>query len=257
MADLLVERVTGRSIATAAPITVNLVISDRTLFDAGAEPAHVSGFGPVPAALARDWVKNAATDDSIEVTDDSTAAHVELRRVYAHPGSGALTGLESKAGCFPAGLARWINTRDQMCRTPWCDAPIRHVDHIEPRENGGPTTADNGAGLCEACNHAKQGAGWTAKPARTKKRAARHCYSFTTPSGHEYRSTAPRLPKPLLHWETEYYKLGADVPIDYWTLERASRNPRSSIEKVGWLRRLTEAPHPLASSAQLPPRKMR
>jgi 5-methylcytosine-specific restriction endonuclease McrA len=52
--------------------------------------------------------------------------------------------------------------RDRTCRTPWCDAPIRHVDHVEPAAAGDPTSAENAQGLCEACNYAKQAPGWAA-----------------------------------------------------------------------------------------------
>ncbi|WP_325789830.1 HNH endonuclease [Arthrobacter koreensis] len=90
------------------------------------------------------------------------ASLVTLRRLYVDPVSGDLTAMESKARAFPAGLARMIHTRDQTCRTPWCDAPIRHIDHIQPHAAGGPTSYTNGQGLCEACNLAKEAPGWTA-----------------------------------------------------------------------------------------------
>ena len=50
--------------------------------------------------------------------------------------------------------------RDQRCRTPYCDAPIRHRDHAEPHNRGGPTSALNGLGSCERCNYAKEAPGW-------------------------------------------------------------------------------------------------
>ena len=189
MADLLVERVTGLSTATAAPVTVNVVISDETLFGGGSAPAHVDGYGPIPAGIARDWIKQATGDDSEAVT--------LLRRVYANPKTGALTALESHARCFPAGLGRFIDTRDRICRTPWCDAPIRHHDHLREHRSGGPTTSDNGAGLCEACNYAKQGEGWQTEPEESAD-GALHSYRLETPTRHRYRSTAPPLPTPLV-----------------------------------------------------------
>ncbi|KAA0024409.1 HNH endonuclease [Antrihabitans cavernicola] len=182
MADLLVERVTGISAVVGPPITVNLVISDESLFADGTDAAHVEGYGPIPAGLARHWVKD--------------RNNLELRRVYANPTTGALTTMESVSRCFPPGLARFIDVRDRYCRAPWCDAPIRHRDHIVEHQAGGPTTADNGAGLCEACNHAKQGAGWQSQPV-TQKPGERHSYRFTIPTGHEYTSTAPPTPTPL------------------------------------------------------------
>jgi hypothetical protein len=84
-------------------------------------------------------------------------------------------------------LARFINLRDRICRTPWCDAPFRHRDHVESLDEGGLTTAGNGQGLCEQCNHAKQAAGWRARP----RPGPRHTVETTTPTGHSYASTAP------------------------------------------------------------------
>ena len=66
--------------------------------------------------------------------------------------------MESTARTFPTALARFIRLRDRICRTPWCDAPIRHLDHHQPWAHGGATTAENGQGLCEQCNHARQSA---------------------------------------------------------------------------------------------------
>ena len=95
---------------------------------------------------------------------DDTAYTVWLRRLYTHPGTGELIAMDSRARIFPPGLRRFIQARDDTCRTPWCDAPIRHLDHIIPWHHGGQTSQANGAGLCEACNHTKETPGWTARP---------------------------------------------------------------------------------------------
>ncbi|WP_026266752.1 HNH endonuclease, partial [Arthrobacter sp. 131MFCol6.1] len=123
-------------------------------------------------------------------SDDDRAFRLWLRRLYTHPGTGELIAMDSRARLFPPGLRRFIQTRDDTCRTPYCDAPIRHLDHIIPWHTGGPTTTDNGAGLCEACNHTKETPGWNARPAR----GPRHTLELTTPTGHTYYSTAPPLP---------------------------------------------------------------
>ena len=101
--------------------------------------------------------------------------------------------MESTARCFPKGLAQFIDIRDRYCRTPWCDAPIRHRDHITAHNKGVETTANNGAGLCEACNHAKQADGWQSTPT-PYRRGELHRYRLSTPTGHQYESTAPPLP---------------------------------------------------------------
>jgi len=68
--------------------------------------------------------------------------------------------MESRSRFFPKGLAAFIGLRDRTCRTPYCDAPIRHRDHATPRNGGGPTSATNGLGECERCNYTKEAPGW-------------------------------------------------------------------------------------------------
>jgi len=180
MADTLVERVTGREAAVPTPIAVNLVVSDATLLGGGSSPADIGGYGPIPAAVARNLVASAVDDKRSRAT---------LRRLYAHPGSGALVSMESRARLFPRGLAAFIEMRDQRCRTPYCDAPIRHRDHATAWADGGPTTALNGLGSCEQCNYAKQAAGWRVSTDIDENHT--HTADFTTPTGHRYQSGAP------------------------------------------------------------------
>ncbi|MGH3552651.1 MAG: HNH endonuclease, partial [Mycobacterium sp.] len=180
MADTLVERVTGRSAAAATPIAVNLVLSDETLLGGGDAPADVCGYGPIPAAVARALVSAAVTDSRSRAT---------LRRLYAHPQSGALVAMQSRARRFPRALATFIGLRDQRCRTPYCDAPIRHRDHARPWVSGGPTSAANGLGLCERCNYVKEVAGWQVDTSIDETH--RHTAEFITPTGRQYRSAAP------------------------------------------------------------------
>ena len=182
MADTLVERVTGRSAAVATPVAVDLVLSDESLLAGGGSPATVPGYGPIPAQVARHLIADAAADRSSRAT---------LRRLYRHPRSGALVAMESRSRNFPSGLAKFIALRDGTCRTPYCDAPIRHIDHATPASRGGPTSADNGNGRCEACNYAKESAGW-----RTSASAGEdgtHAVVITTPTGATHHSTAPPI----------------------------------------------------------------
>ena len=95
--------------------------------------------------------------------------------------------MESASRIFPRALAELIRLRDQTCRTPWCDAPVRHADHVVAHQDGGATSFGNGQGLCQACNHAKQAPGWSARP----RPGPGHEVETTTPTGHRYRSTAP------------------------------------------------------------------
>jgi hypothetical protein len=108
-----------------------------------------------------------------------------LRRLYASPTTGELVAMDSRARVFPAGLARFVRLRDQVCRNPWCDAPIRHIDHVQSYASGGPTSAMNGEGLCEACNYAKDAPRWRARsgPGGT--------VTTTTPTGHTFTTRPP------------------------------------------------------------------
>ncbi|WP_019135952.1 HNH endonuclease [Cellulomonas massiliensis] len=183
MADLLVERLTGRSDAAAVPVTVNLVISDSALLGSGSEPAVVHGYGPVPAQVARTMVAHGL---------DADAAW--LRRLYATP-EGDLVAASSRRRFHRDGLSGLLRARDQgICRMPYCDAPARHVDHVRPAASGGPTSADNAQGLCEACNLAKEVAGLRA---RVEPGGGRHTVVTTTASGTVHRSVAPAAPLPI------------------------------------------------------------
>jgi len=141
MADTLVERVTGRSPADTPDVHVNLVMPLDTL--TGQEPAYVPDYGPIPADLARDWV--AGPEQAVQV-----------RRLFAFPGTGDLVGMDSRSRTYTGLLAWFIKLRDQTCRTPFCPAPIRHTDHIASHASGGPTSERNGQGMCIRCNLGKE-----------------------------------------------------------------------------------------------------
>ncbi|SDL96476.1 HNH endonuclease, partial [Arthrobacter sp. ok362] len=206
-------------------IELQVIMTDRTLFQGDSEPARIPGYGIVPAAWARTLLTTGTAPGTTNTTGrgtgpdgpevngaskgspaarhgtappgmapDDAAFGVWLRRLYTHPAAGDLVAMDSRARIFPAGLRRFIQARDDTCRTPYCDAPIRHLDHIVPRHGGGSTSQSNGAGLCEACNYTKETPGWTAIP----RPGPRHTIELTTPTGHTYHSTAPPLPGTLL-----------------------------------------------------------
>ena len=186
MADTLIERTTGTP-GGITGIDIQLIITDRTLLQSEAEPARLPGYGTIPAGWARTLIKDTGTDPALTTW---------LRRLYTHPSTGDLIAMDSRARRFPEGLRRFIEARDDTCRTPYCDAPIRHLDHIIPWHTGGPTTHTNGQGLCETCNHTKETPGWTVRPrpGLNASISQRHTVEIQTPTGHTYHSTAPPLP---------------------------------------------------------------
>jgi hypothetical protein len=174
MADTLVERVTGQAHADQVPVEINLIIDTDTLLTDGTEPALLNGV-PIPADTAREFALN-------------TQAPRWLRRLYTRPDTSELITMDSKRRLFTKNQRTFIALRDQTCRTPWCEAPIRHTDHITPADTGGPTSIDNGAALCAACNHAKQAPHWTTRP------GPHGTIDLITPTGHHYRSQPPHPP---------------------------------------------------------------
>ncbi len=183
MADTLYERVTGRPADVPVPVAVDLVITDETLLGGDQSPARVPGYGPIPAAIACRLAGDAIADERSKAT---------LRRLYRHPSSGALVAMESRARLFPKALAQFIAFRDDLCRTPYCDAPIRHTDHATAHAAGGQTSELNGVGSCEACNYTKEAPGWRVSTER--ERDGTHTSGVITPTGARHRSKAPPLP---------------------------------------------------------------
>jgi len=193
MADTLVERVTGQVRAQDVPVTVNLIMTDEALFDTGRKagrdtetgrdadaPATVVAPGAPSTAIPAELARRAVADASGETS-------VLLRRLYTRPDTGHLVAMDSTTRLFTADQRAFLLLRDQMCRTPWCDAPIRHADHVTPFHRGGATSIDNGQGLCQACNHAKQADGWA-------QWVAGEDIVTRTPTGHVYGSAPPRPP---------------------------------------------------------------
>ena len=179
MADTLVQRVTNPGEGErAVPLLINVVVSDSILLGDDDGAGWVEHYGPVPGDLLREWIaKNA--EEGVDQW---------VRRLYASPKTGQLVSMDSKARRFEGALADYLRLRDRRCRTRWCDAPIRHLDHAKDHADGGPTSADNGQGDCEYCNYAKQAPGWSARP----RPGPRHTIETVTPTGHRYTSTAPR-----------------------------------------------------------------
>lgn len=186
MADALVAAVLGQrdtksreefADAPAVPVSLGLVMTDSVLFGTSDEPAHIDGFGPIPAELAREIVAGACSSDE----------RIWLRRLYTSPDTGELVSMDARGRFFRGSLGRFIRLRDQVCRTAWCDAPIRHTDHVRREADGGRTSGRNGQGLCEACNYAKDAPGWRARPGPDGS------IETTTPTGHTYSTRPPAV----------------------------------------------------------------
>lgn len=93
-------------------------MADTALAGDDEQPAWLQDCGPIPAGLAYTLTGDAVAD---------AAAKATLRRPYRHPNRRAVGGDGIHGPDLPQkGLARFLEPRDQTCRTPYCNAAIRH-----------------------------------------------------------------------------------------------------------------------------------
>ncbi|MBN9099775.1 MAG: DUF222 domain-containing protein [Pseudonocardia sp.] len=183
MADTLIERVTGQATATDVNVEIGIVIPLDALLDPDAGgSAEIVGHGPIPAGIAHDLLA-------------STDGRLWWRRLFTAPAGGPLVGCDPRRRRFDGVLAHLIAIRDGgRCRDPFCDAPIRHLDHIDRRRAGGPTSFVNGRGTCARGNYVRETPGWQVEVIDDGLGARPHAVRTTTPTGHTYDSTAGPAP---------------------------------------------------------------
>ena len=130
-------------------------MSDAALISGDMTPGHLVGYGPVPAPHARQVAAGRPDSGPAE-----TRARAWVRRLYLDPVTQVITVADPTKRRLPCHLRRLVVARDQWCRTRWCGAPIRHIDHARAFALGGPTEVANAQGLCERCNQAKESPWW-------------------------------------------------------------------------------------------------
>ncbi|MHA6783807.1 DUF222 domain-containing protein [Pseudonocardia saturnea] len=180
-ADLLAAALTGKLVirdpeATdlehATPVTpgkplITVLVPLTTLTGADDEPCEITGYGPIPAHLARD-----------------IAADAVWRRLVTDPLSGAVLDHGRCTYRPPAALADFVRARDVVCRHPRCRraAATCELDHVIPWDPDGTTSEANLAALCTAHHDLKEQPGWAVvlHPDRSME--------WITPTGHRYRS---------------------------------------------------------------------
>lgn len=191
MADTMVERLTGQAAATDVGVEVQIVLPVEALLDPDSpRTAAVTGHGPLPARLAHDIIA-------------ATTGRRWWRRLFTAPTTGPATvgqpgpivGGDPRRRRFDGWLAALIGARDGgRCRDPFCDAPIRHTDHIIRHRDGGPTSLTNGRGVCARGNYVREMPGWTVETIDDGLHGKPHAVRTSTPTGHVYTSHAPRPP---------------------------------------------------------------
>ena len=206
VADTLVQRLGGLSTtSTGVPTAVALkvVVSAETLLGTSDEPGYVHGAGHIPATLARQLATNGAQH-----------LRSTLQRLFAMPHTGALIATESTSSYFRHGLADLVDLRDRRCRTPYCNAPIRHHDHVVARARRRPHHPRQRPRPLRGLQ-LRQGDPRLAPPARPgPPRRHRHHH-------HHPHRTPPPLPRPRRH------------PSPDPTLTRRTTRPRQAAAPRG------------------------
>jgi hypothetical protein len=217
MADTALRLLSGRAVGQTQPVDVALVITDMALFGVGDptrsvnEPARIPGHGPVPAPVARSWLRDGP-------------ATVWLRRLFTTPDGRDLVAMDSTRRTFSGLMRRMLILRDDVCTTPWCEGIIAHADHTQPARDGGPTSYANGNGACARCNYVKEAPGWhvsvihTGLPPDDNPRQLR----WTTPTGHTYHSHPP----PVTGWGWAPVERSDGSPQRSRTRPRSRPRPR-------------------------------
>lgn len=162
-------------------VDIRVTVPYTALLGADDQPGEIAGYGPIPAAVARDL-----------------AAGGTWRRILTDPASGRPLDYGTTRYRPPAHLAGLVITRDQTCQFPGCRVPAHlcDLDHgipYNPEAGTGPTSEINIGPKCRHHHQVKQCPGWSVTQHRDG------CTTWTTPSGHVYHSQPPPLtdPEPL------------------------------------------------------------
>ena len=126
-------------------MTINVIVDLPTLLGLADNPAELSGYGAIPASLAREL-----------------ATSNQWRRFITDPISGELLECGRERYQPPDALIDFINARDKTCRFPGCrrSAELSDIDHAIPWDKGGETNPENLGALCRRHHRLKTHGGW-------------------------------------------------------------------------------------------------
>lgn len=165
-ADVLLDLLTNGGGQTAGRAQVDIVVELETLIGLSDAPAHLPGWGPVVAEIARKTVNEQTTSRwGFIVTDGGRP--LETGPVRRRP---------------TAGQKRNVVAVHATCVFPGCRMPSSEsdLDHREPHSAGGPTVEENLAPLCRHHHRVKHEAGWILRKSGHAE------YRWTSRLGHSY-----------------------------------------------------------------------
>ena len=127
------------------PVTVNVTIDLPTLLGLAENPGQLSGYGAIPASVARELASDATWKRFI--TDPQTGNLLDYGREKYEP---------------PQALVDFLLARDRTCRFPGCRQPASKsdIDHAQSWESGGETKAENLGLLCRRHHRLKTHGRW-------------------------------------------------------------------------------------------------
>lgn len=147
------------------PVTVNVTIDLPTLLGLAENPGQLSGYGAIPASVARELASDATWKRFI--TDPQTGNLLDYGREKYEP---------------PQALVDFLLARDRTCRFPGCRQPASRsdIDHAHSWETGGETKPENLGLLCRRHHRLKTHGRWA-----LVSNADGSC-NWTSPSGKNY-----------------------------------------------------------------------
>ena len=127
------------------PVTVNVTIDLPTLLGLAENPGQLSGYGAIPASVARELASDATWKRFI--TDPQTGNLLDYGREKYEP---------------PQALVDFLLARDRTCRFPGCRQPATRsdIDHAHSWETGGETKPENLGLLCRRHHRLKTHGRW-------------------------------------------------------------------------------------------------
>ncbi|WP_211323423.1 HNH endonuclease signature motif containing protein, partial [Amycolatopsis palatopharyngis] len=180
-ADVVADLLHGRDPGTAAPVGAARVFlhmpidTALTMSDTGCE---LTGYGPIPAPIAREIMTRPGSVWRTVLTDPATGAVRDLGRTRRRPS---------------AFLRELIQVRDRECTTPGCHRPAHRCDYDHLREwhHLGRTAERNGGAKCERDHYLKNQPGWT-----LNHNPSTAISTITTPTGRTYSKTIEPINEP-------------------------------------------------------------
>ena len=158
------------------PLTVNVTIDLPTLLGLAENPGQLGGYGPIPAAVARELASDA-----------------QWKRFITEPQTGNLLDFGRESYEPPQHLKDFLIARDRTCRFPGCrrSALLSDLDHAESWESGGTTSPDNIGALCRRHHRLKTHDGW-----KIESFSDGSC-TWTSPLGKTFFTPARSINEPI------------------------------------------------------------